>query len=188
MVVLSLEVLHSSRRATLAYAMPATLIPAVTLLATGEPTRIALAVLLAVFLALILYGFRRRHRAYETAIVTRLQNDMLLDELAATERSLRASIEEERLILEAALVGIAIVKNDRFVRCNRRMEQIFGFHRNGLNGVRRPVRSKRISPVPAPIPRSVRSTAGARASGAGIAGRSSIARMRSKDRSGCSRI
>ncbi len=134
MVVLSLEVLHSSRRATLAYAMPATLIPAMTLFASGEPTRIALAVLLAVFLALILYGFGRRHRAYETAIVTRLQNDMLLDELAATERSLRASIEEERLILEAALVGIAIVRNDRFVRCNRRMEQIFGFHRNGLNG------------------------------------------------------
>jgi diguanylate cyclase (GGDEF)-like protein/PAS domain S-box-containing protein len=135
MVVLSLEVLHSSRRATLAYAMPATLISAVSLLATGDPMRVALALLLAVFLGLILYGLTRRHRAFETAIVTRMENDRLLGELASTERSLRASIEEERLILEVAHVGIAIVRDDRFVRCNRRMEEIFGVSPNGLDGL-----------------------------------------------------
>ncbi len=134
MVVLSVEVLHSSRRATLAYAMPATLIAAVSLLATGDPMRVALALLLSLFLGLIVYGLSRRHRAYETAIVTRMENDRLLGELASTERSLRASIEEERLILEVAHVGIAIVRDDRFIRCNRRMEEIFGVGRNGLDG------------------------------------------------------
>ncbi|MSQ20988.1 MAG: sensor domain-containing diguanylate cyclase [Betaproteobacteria bacterium] len=134
MVVLSVKVLHSSRRATLAYATPATLISAVSLLATGDPMRVALALLLALFLGLILYGLSRRHRAYETAIVTRMENDRLLGELASTERSLRASIEKERLILEVDHVGIAIVRDDRFIRCNRRMEEIFGVQRNGLDG------------------------------------------------------
>ena len=135
MVALSLEVATSSRRATYAFAMPATMIPAIALLATGEPARIALAALLCVFLVFVWYGFARRHRGYETALVTRLHNNQRLNALAASERSLRASIQEERSIVESALVGIAIVRDDRLVRCNRRMEQLLGYQRNGLDGL-----------------------------------------------------
>jgi diguanylate cyclase (GGDEF)-like protein/PAS domain S-box-containing protein len=133
-VALSLEVLHASRRALVAYAAPATLLPAVALLVTSEPMRMAFGSLLIVFLAVILFGLRRRQLAYEAQLASRTQNERLLTDLTAAERTLRHTVEEERLILETALVGIAIVKEHRFLRCNRRMEETFGARRGALTG------------------------------------------------------
>lgn len=133
-LVLALEVLHASRAAMLAYAIPVMCLPVVQLVATRDPIRYAFAALLLVFLSLVLFGYTRRFRQHDSTLVRRLRSERRLGELAVVERSLRESIEEERLIFENALVGIAIVKDRNFVRCNRRMEEIFGYGRGALDG------------------------------------------------------
>ncbi len=133
-LVLALEVLHASRSAMLAYAIPVIGLPAARLATTHDPIRYAFAALLLVFLALVLFGYTRRFRQHDSTLVTRIRSERRLGELAVIERSLRESIVEERVIFESALVGIAIVKDRDFVRCNRRMEEILGFARGALDG------------------------------------------------------
>jgi len=135
MVVLALEVLHASRAIALAYALPATLLPALGLAATGDPLRAAIAALLMVFLALVLLGVIRRSRAFDLDLAERDRNERLVDELGQAERSLREAVAEERAVFEAALAGLAIVRDGRFVRCNRAAERIFGYRRGSMNGL-----------------------------------------------------
>lgn len=133
-MVLALEVLHASRAAMLAYAIPAMCLPTAQLALTHDPIRYAFAALLLAFLSLVLFGFTRRFRAHDSTLVTRIRSERRLGELAIAERNLRESIEEERLIFESALVGIAIVKDRDFARCNRHLEETFGFSRGALDG------------------------------------------------------
>ncbi len=50
----------------------------------------------------------------------------------AMERQIREALAEQELIFETALVGIAFVKDRRFVRVNRRMTEMFGYGREEM--------------------------------------------------------
>ncbi len=52
----------------------------------------------------------------------------------ATEEELRQSIREQQLIFDNALIGIAYMRGRTFLRCNRRLEEIFGFPAGALTG------------------------------------------------------
>jgi hypothetical protein len=52
----------------------------------------------------------------------------------ATEEALRQSNREQQLIFDNALIGISYQRGRRFLRCNRRLEEQFGWPAGGLVG------------------------------------------------------
>ena len=57
---------------------------------------------------------------------------------ASADEELRRLLAEHQAILQNALVGIAFIRERRIMRCNRRLEQIFGYGPGELDG--RPTR------------------------------------------------
>jgi diguanylate cyclase (GGDEF)-like protein/PAS domain S-box-containing protein len=51
------------------------------------------------------------------------------------EESLRNALLENQAILDNAVLGIAVVENGRTLRCNAKMEELFGYAPGGISGV-----------------------------------------------------
>jgi len=51
-----------------------------------------------------------------------------------TEEELRRAYAEQQLIFDRSVVGIAFIKNRTFLRCNRRMEEMFGYGPGEMHG------------------------------------------------------
>jgi len=61
----------------------------------------------------------------------------LFEDITETKRAseeVRRALAEQQLILENATIGIAFMRDRRFQRCNRRMEEIFGYAPGELIG------------------------------------------------------
>jgi diguanylate cyclase (GGDEF)-like protein/PAS domain S-box-containing protein len=132
--VLAMESLQASSRALAAFAVPALGITALTLALHGTAAGVAAAALVLLLLAGLLAVFRRRHRALESVLVTRVENERLLAELARSDITLKQAQRDEALVFDSALVGIAIVRDEKIVRCNHKLEEIFGYRRGTLQG------------------------------------------------------
>lgn len=65
------------------------------------------------------------------------RNQHLFDEVIETRDALQDSEQRTRAILENALVGIAHVKDDRIVSVNRKFEEIFGYDREEVRGMKK---------------------------------------------------
>ena len=65
------------------------------------------------------------------------RNQHLFDEVIETRDALQESEQRTRAILENALVGIAHVKDDRIVSVNRKFEDIFGYDRDEVRGMKK---------------------------------------------------
>jgi diguanylate cyclase (GGDEF)-like protein/PAS domain S-box-containing protein len=50
------------------------------------------------------------------------------------EQSLRNALLENQAILDSAVLGIAVVEKGRMLRCNRKMEELFGHEPDGMRG------------------------------------------------------
>lgn len=132
--VIAGEALAASRRAMLAFALPALGIPALMLLLRGTTVGIAAAALVAAFGAGLLALFARRHDQLVAVLSARVQNERLLADLANADRTLREAQRDEQLVFDSALVGLAIVREGRIVRCNRKLEEVFAYRRGTLQG------------------------------------------------------
>jgi diguanylate cyclase (GGDEF)-like protein/PAS domain S-box-containing protein len=132
--VLAVDVLLASRRAATWFFAPALSIPALALAGYGGMVRLGTAVLMLAFLGVLIAVFGRRHAGYMAALTTPLQNAALLREIETANRGLREAQEDEQLVFDTALVGIAVIKDNRIARCNRKLEEIFGVRRGTLNG------------------------------------------------------
>lgn len=128
------DTLLPSRRTLLAFVVPALGLAAATLVAGFTRGSIVAGLAVLGLLAILVAVFTRRHRALVEVLSARVQNEQLARELAAADVSLRDAQRDEQLMFDSALVGIAIVRNDRFVRCNRKLEEIFGYRRGTLHG------------------------------------------------------
>jgi len=51
------------------------------------------------------------------------------------EESLRNALLENQAILDSAVLGIAVIENGYNLRCNRKMEELFGHGPGGINGL-----------------------------------------------------
>ena len=51
-----------------------------------------------------------------------------------SEEELRRAYAEQQLIFDRSVVGIAFIKNRVFLRCNRRMEEMFGYGPGEMHG------------------------------------------------------
>src|SRR6185436_13793114 len=51
-----------------------------------------------------------------------------------TEQALERAYAEQKLIFDRSVVGISFIKNRNFVRCNRRMEEMFGYGPGEMHG------------------------------------------------------
>ena len=51
-----------------------------------------------------------------------------------TEQALERAYSEQKLIFDRSVVGISFIKNRIFLRCNRRMEQMFGYGPGEMHG------------------------------------------------------
>ena len=51
-----------------------------------------------------------------------------------TEQALERAYAEQKLIFDRSVVGIAFIKNRVFLRCNRRMEEMFGYDPGEMHG------------------------------------------------------
>ncbi len=58
-----------------------------------------------------------------------------VSEIKAAETLLRQALAEQHAILNSATVGIAIVENDRIVRANNELENMFGYPRGRAEGL-----------------------------------------------------
>ena len=132
--VIAIDVLMASRRAAVWFITPALAIPALALAGYGGAVRLGTSLLLFAFLGVLFVVSGRRHKAYVGAIATPLQNAVLLREIEAANNSLREAQEDEQLVFDSALVGIAVFKDHRITRCNRKLEEIFGVRRGTLVG------------------------------------------------------
>ncbi|MCF8177661.1 MAG: PAS domain S-box protein [Sulfuritalea sp.] len=52
----------------------------------------------------------------------------------ATEQALEQSLQEQQLIFDNALIGISYQRDRTILRCNRRLEEMFGYGPGGLDG------------------------------------------------------
>ncbi|MFZ5510375.1 MAG: sensor domain-containing protein [Pseudomonadota bacterium] len=67
-----------------------------------------------------------------------MASDALSTTIVVADEELRRLLAEHQAILQNALVGIAFIRERRIMRCNRRLEQIFGYGPGELDG--RPTR------------------------------------------------
>lgn len=51
-----------------------------------------------------------------------------------TEQALERAYSEQKLIFDRSVVGISFIRNRTFLRCNRRMEQMFGYSPGEMDG------------------------------------------------------
>ena len=65
------------------------------------------------------------------------RNEHLFEEVVQTRDALLESEQRTRAILENALVGIAHVRDDRIVSVNRKFEDIFGYNREEVTGMKK---------------------------------------------------
>ncbi|MCW5627101.1 MAG: PAS domain S-box protein, partial [Burkholderiales bacterium] len=56
------------------------------------------------------------------------------EQLAAAQEALRVAVEEHRAIFETSAQGVGLLKDRVILRCNRRMEEIFGYEPGALVG------------------------------------------------------
>lgn len=132
--VVACETLLVSRGALLAWSVPALGLTAATLAATGAAGAIAAGGALLAFLVALLFVSGKRHRVLVDTLSARVHNDQLAAELNAADSALKEAQRDEQLVFDSALVGIAIVRGERIVRCNRKLEEIFGYRRGTLQG------------------------------------------------------
>lgn len=90
----------------------------------GLNTTVGLLVLL--FSAALLAFYGSAHRALISTLSYAQQNAQLLEKLQAAERSLSAALVEQERIFETASAGLALVRDGRVVKCNRRFAEICG--------------------------------------------------------------
>ncbi len=63
-------------------------------------------------------------------------NENLINELSSTHDALLDNQQRLNAILENALVGIAHLKDRRFISVNQRFEEMFGYDRNNIQGLK----------------------------------------------------
>jgi diguanylate cyclase (GGDEF)-like protein/PAS domain S-box-containing protein len=126
-------VFHASRVAFYAYAVP--LFLGLGAAFADTPRHVASVVLLGLLLALIVWISARSARLLRETLHWQFHHESLLEEVSAAELSLKIALEEHRLMFDAAPVGIAVVRDHRFVRCNRSLEEMLMYRRGGLMGL-----------------------------------------------------
>ena len=132
--IVAADVLLASTRVARWLIAPALAGAAIALAVYGGPARWIAAGLLLALLGALLGVVQRRHDNLLGVIRSRLGNQALLRDLETTNHALGEARRDEGLMFDTALVGIAIVKQDRIARCNRKLEEIFGYRRGTLQG------------------------------------------------------
>ena len=128
-----LVVLHASRASFVAYALPIALGMLLGFANGGMPAVQVL--LLSALLALLGWISARSARLLRDALHWQFHHETLLEDVSAAELSLKISLDEHRLMFDAAPVGVAIIRDNRIVRCNRRMEEMLGYRRGSIVGM-----------------------------------------------------
>lgn len=121
----------------------------------GGRTYALLALMLAVFGAVMVRVYREIHGSHLRALRTRIENEDLVARLAGSEAQLRTAVEEalgkvaelqraqdaytqlaaqEKLVLDTLPVGIVFFAGRIIVRCNQRLEQMLGYGPGELKG------------------------------------------------------
>jgi diguanylate cyclase (GGDEF)-like protein/PAS domain S-box-containing protein len=121
----------------------------------GGRTYQLLALMVAVFGAVMVRVYRNLHGSILGTLHTRLENDDLVGKLAQSEKQLRDAIDsalhdvkelqlardayervltEEKLVLDMLPVGVAFMADRVIVRCNLRLEQMLGYAPGELKG------------------------------------------------------
>ena len=126
-------VLHASRGAFYAYVIP--LFIGVAMAFANTPRHLASVILLASLIVLLAWISARSARLLRETLHWQFHHESLLEEVSAAELSLKIALEEHRLMFDAAPVGIAVVREQRFVRCNRSLEEMLLYRRGGLMGL-----------------------------------------------------
>src|SRR5262249_30508539 len=90
------------------------------------------ALLLALLLLVAVWISARSARLLRDALKGQLHHEMLLEEVSAAELSLKIALDEHRLMFDSAPVGIAVIRDQRIVRCNRPREMMLGSRRGGM--------------------------------------------------------
>ena len=71
--------------------------------------------------------FFRLHKTMQQSLLVRFEKESLVEELQRIESQMKQALREEAVILDTALVGIVFIQQRRILRCNRGMEELFGF-------------------------------------------------------------
>jgi diguanylate cyclase (GGDEF)-like protein/PAS domain S-box-containing protein len=121
----------------------------------GGRTYYLLALMVAVFGAVMARVYSNLHGGVLRTLRTRIENDDLVGRLAQSEAQLQGAIDgalhdvkelqqardayervlvEEKLVLDTLPVGVAFLANRVIVRCNRRLEQMLGYGPGELDG------------------------------------------------------
>ncbi|HKO87699.1 MAG TPA: diguanylate cyclase [Burkholderiales bacterium] len=126
-------VVHASRTAFIAYAAP--IFIGLSFSFVDSPRHPAAVLLLLILVALVVWISARSGRILRDALHWQFHHEALLEEVSAAELSLKIALDEHRLMFDAAPVGIAVIRDHRIVRCNRRLEEMLGYRRGGLVGL-----------------------------------------------------
>ena len=130
--------LQNSRAAFLGFAVPAIgglLVELVFLREGGLYDAAALGI--GAFTALMYFMFFVLNRTSSQTLLARFENEVLLAEIGQAERTVSAALEEEELMFNTAPVGMMYLDFNggrRITKCNRMMEDIFGYGRGELVG------------------------------------------------------
>lgn len=130
--------LQNSRNAFLGFAVPSIggLLVELVLLRDGAFYDAA-ALAIGAFTALMYFMFSTLNRTSAQTLLARFQNAALLADIAQAERSVSAALAEQELMFNTALVGMIYLDftgGRRITKCNRRMEEIFGYDAGELMG------------------------------------------------------
>ena len=130
--------LQNSRPAFLGFAVPAIgglLVELVFLREGGLYDAAALGI--GAFTALMYFMFSVLNRTSSRTLLARFENEVLLAEIGQAERTVSAALAEEELMFNTAPVGMMYLDFNggrRITKCNRMMEDIFGYGRGELVG------------------------------------------------------
>ena len=121
----------------------------------GGPTYPLLALMVAVFGAVMMGAYRSIHAGVLRTLRTEIENQELVGRLAGSEAQLRTAVDEalgkvaelqraqdaygqlaaqEKLVLDTLPVGIVFFSGRVIVRCNQRLEQMLGYGPGELQG------------------------------------------------------